>query len=40
MGHDYRAECKECGCKFEVSEGGGFVFPEAGKESTRRLPPD
>jgi hypothetical protein len=26
MGSEYRAECKECGRKFELSEGGGFMF--------------
>jgi hypothetical protein len=26
MGQTYRAECKECGYKFEISEGGGFTF--------------
>jgi hypothetical protein len=26
MGHKYGAGGKTCGCKFEVSEGGGFLF--------------
>ncbi len=26
MGQTYEAECKECGYKFEISEGGGFTF--------------
>jgi hypothetical protein len=26
MGVKYRAECKECGCKFQASDGGGFFF--------------
>lgn len=26
MGTEYSAKCKQCGCKFTVSEGGGFFF--------------
>ena len=26
MGHSYEVECSNCGCRFRVSEGGGFHF--------------
>ena len=26
MGHEYRTKCKDCGHKFTVSKGGGFIF--------------